>query len=160
MPVALKPAQVWRIIISGKSPGRIYGIPGESSLSFTNRKTLLTGVNGILATMFLTRADYPVSTRSAGCVSSRGELTIMEFRYSKHVLEKLDRRNLLESLLEDVLQAPEQKIPLSDNITCYQSRVIDKYPYLLRIMVNTAVKPPVVITIYRSKNINKYWRTT
>lgn len=84
----------------------------------------------------------------------------MEFCYSKHALEKLNRRNLLESLLEDVLQAPEQKFPCLDHITCYQSRVIDKNPYLLRIMVNTAAKPPVVTTVYRSKNINKYWRTS
>lgn len=84
----------------------------------------------------------------------------MEFRYSKHLQEKVNRRNVLESLLEDVLQAPEQKFPCLDHITCYQSRVIDKHPYLLRIMVNTAVTPPVVITIYRSKNIDKYWRTS
>jgi hypothetical protein len=41
----------------------------------------------------------------------------MPFQYSKHVLEELNKRNLSRSLLEDVLHAPEQKVPELDNIT-------------------------------------------
>jgi hypothetical protein len=85
----------------------------------------------------------------------------MPFQYSKHVLEELNKRNLSRSLLEDVLHAPEQKVPELDNITCYQSRVeIDGQSYLLRAMVNETVNPSVVVTVYRTRKIKKYWRTT
>ncbi len=85
----------------------------------------------------------------------------MKFHYSKHVHEELEKRNLSRSLLEDVLQAPEQKVTEVDEITCYQSRVeIDGKCYLLRVMVNDTVNPPVVVTVYRTSKITKYWRTT
>ena len=85
----------------------------------------------------------------------------MSFRYSKHVLEELEKRRLSRSLLEEVLHTPEQKIPALDNITCYQSRVeIGGKQYLLRVMVNDTVSPPVVVTVYRTNKITKYWRTT
>ncbi|MDP3091537.1 MAG: DUF4258 domain-containing protein [Nitrospira sp.] len=83
----------------------------------------------------------------------------MTFHYSKHVLEELEKRKLSRSLLEDVLRAPEQKVPEVDNITCYQSRVeIGGKRYLLRAMVNDTVNPPVVVTVYRTSKISKYWR--
>ena len=85
----------------------------------------------------------------------------MKFHYSKHVHEELEKRKLPLSLLEEVLQAPEQKVPEVDEITCYQSRVeIDGKRYLLRVMVNDTVSPPVVVTVYRTSKITRYWRTT
>lgn len=47
----------------------------------------------------------------------------MNFSFSKHVLEELDERNIPRSLVEQVLQAPEQKVQELENIICYQSRV-------------------------------------
>lgn len=83
----------------------------------------------------------------------------MRFHFSKHVLEELDERKIPRSLVEPVLQAPEQKVPEMENITCYQSRVdIDGKPYLLRVMVNETVTPPTVVTAYRTSKIAKYWR--
>ena len=83
----------------------------------------------------------------------------MNFHFSKHVLEELEKRKISRTLLDGVLQAPEQKVPAVENITCFQSRVdIDGKPYLLRVMVNERVHPPVVVTVYRTRKINKYWR--
>ena len=83
----------------------------------------------------------------------------MRFHYSKHLHEELDRRKTPRNLLEQVLQGPEQKVPELDNITCYQSRVeIEGKLYLLRVMVNETVDPPVVVTAYRTSKISKYWR--
>ena len=46
-----------------------------------------------------------------------------------------------------------------EGITCFQSRVdIDGKQYLLRVMVNDSVNPPVVVTAYRTNKIAKYWR--
>jgi hypothetical protein len=83
----------------------------------------------------------------------------MRYHYSKHVLEELEKRKISRSLLEEVLRAPEQKVPEVDNITCYRSRMeIGGKRYLLRVMVNDRVNPPVVVTIYRTNKITKYWR--
>jgi len=57
-----------------------------------------------------------------------------------------------------VLAAPEQKVPEHGNIACYQSRVtINNKPYLLRVMVNETKQLPVVVSIYRTSKISKYW---
>ena len=91
----------------------------------------------------------------------REGLTTMSFHYSKHVVEELEKRRLSQSLLEEVLQAPEQKVPALDNITCYQSRVeMGGKRYLLRVMVNDTGNPPVVVTVYRTNKITKYWRAS
>lgn len=83
----------------------------------------------------------------------------MNFRFSKHVLEELEERKISRTLLDGVLQAPEQKVPEVEDITCFQSRVdTDGKRYLLRVMVNERVNPPVVVTVYLTKRINKYWR--
>lgn len=83
----------------------------------------------------------------------------MRFHFSKHALEELDERRISRSLVELVLQAPEQKVPEVEDITCYQSRVdIDGKSFLLRVMVNETVNPPTVVTAYRTSKIAKYWR--
>jgi hypothetical protein len=62
-------------------------------------------------------------------------------------------------LAEGVLASPEQKYPVLENLTCYQSRVeISGRPYLLRILVNETVTPPVVVMVFRTSKIRKYWR--
>jgi catabolite regulation protein CreA len=83
----------------------------------------------------------------------------MRFHFSKHVNEELERRKIPRALMDQVLQAPEQKVPEVDNITCYQSRVeIGGKLNLLRVMVNETVNPPVVVTVYRTNKISRYWR--
>lgn len=83
----------------------------------------------------------------------------MGFHYSRHLHRELNRRKIPRELLERILQGPEQKVPEFDNITCFQSLVeIEGRPYLLRVMVNETVDPPVVVTAYRTSKIDKYWR--
>jgi hypothetical protein len=83
----------------------------------------------------------------------------MRFHFSKHVNEELERRKIPRALMDQVLQAPEQKVPEVDTITCYQSRVeIGGKLNLLRVMVNETVNPPVVVTVYRTNKISRYWR--
>lgn len=83
----------------------------------------------------------------------------MRFHFSKHVNEELERRKIPRALMDQVLQAPEQKVPEVDDITCYQSRVeIGGKLNLLRVMVNETANPPVVVTVYRTNKISRYWR--
>ncbi|HXV69132.1 MAG TPA: DUF4258 domain-containing protein [Nitrospira sp.] len=72
----------------------------------------------------------------------------MTFVFSKHVLEELVERNIPRELVERVLQAPQQKVPEIENVTCYQSRVDMKgKEYLLRVIVNETSMPAKVITV-------------
>jgi hypothetical protein len=83
----------------------------------------------------------------------------VKFHFSKHLTEEIEKRKLSKGLIERVLRAPEQKTPELDNITCFQSQLeIGGRRYLLRVMVNETVKPPVVVTAYRTTKITKYWR--
>ncbi len=83
----------------------------------------------------------------------------MTFQFSKHVLVELEKRKIPQQLVESVLYTPEQKVPEVDNITCYQSRAeISGRTYLLRVMVNETTTPAVVVTVYRTSKITKYWR--
>lgn len=83
----------------------------------------------------------------------------MRFHFSKHVHEELKKRKIPRALMDQVLQAPAQKVPEVDDIACYQSQVeIGGKRYLLRVMVNETVNPPVVVTVYRTNKIKKYWR--
>lgn len=83
----------------------------------------------------------------------------MKAAFSKHVLEELEERKIPRSLVEQVMEAPEQKVPEAENITCYQSRItMQSKSYLLRVMVNENTTPPTVVTAYRTSKVTKYWR--
>ena len=83
----------------------------------------------------------------------------LRFHFSKHVLEELEERQIPRMLVERVLESPEQKTAVLENINCYQSRVeITGKQYVLRVLVNETAQPPVVITAYRTSKIRKYWR--
>jgi hypothetical protein len=73
-------------------------------------------------------------------------------------LEEVEERQIPRMLVERVLESPEQKTAMLENVNCYQSRVeISGKQYVLRVLVN-ADHPPVVITDYRTSKIRKYWR--
>ena len=85
----------------------------------------------------------------------------MSFQISAHALAEMQRRGIPQSVLDSVLDAPEQKVPDHASVVCYQSRVaINNKPYLLRVMVEEAKQPPVVVTVYRTSKISKYWSQT
>ena len=68
------------------------------------------------------------------------------------------RRAISREALEAVLDAPEQKVPGHGGITCYQSRIaFDGKSHLLRAMVDEGKQPPVVLTVYRTSKIAKYY---
>ncbi len=86
----------------------------------------------------------------------------MKFRLSRHALEELRRRGIPRDLLEQVLQKPQQVLPERDGKKVYQSRVkfSEGKVFLLRAVVNDEAEPAVVITVYRTSKIEKYWRST
>ena len=71
----------------------------------------------------------------------------------------LERRQIPRTTIERVLESPEQKLPVLEKIICYQSRVnFGGKQYLLRVMVNEAAEQSVVVTVYRTSKVRKYWK--
>ena len=82
----------------------------------------------------------------------------MDYLLSHHPEKEMKRRGIPLAILESVLAAPQQKTPGNGAILCRQSQVhIGGKMYLVRVMVNETVFPPVVVTVYRTSRIAKYW---
>ena len=85
----------------------------------------------------------------------------MRFLISRHAEEEMVRRQIPREWLESVLEDPEQRVPQLGDKEILQSRFTagDGKMYLLRVVVATENEPPVVVTVYRTSKIEKYWRT-
>ncbi|MBP0040293.1 MAG: DUF4258 domain-containing protein [Roseofilum sp. SBFL] len=84
----------------------------------------------------------------------------MNFQFSNHALEEIQKRNIPMVLIEAVLWSPQQTLKQSEDITIYQSQLdfgTGKL-YLLRVFINITVDPQLVVTVYRTSKIQKYWR--
>jgi hypothetical protein len=84
----------------------------------------------------------------------------MKFKFSSHALEEIQKRKIPIELVEEVLANPQQTFPQDEKISIYQSQVTlgtDK-EYLLRLFINIKVDPKVIVTLYRTSQITKYWR--
>jgi len=85
----------------------------------------------------------------------------MKFRISDHAHKELTRRGIRLSDLEAVLHEPQQIVPTFGGREVFQSKVVptDGQPFLLRAIVDSGSDPPIVVTVYRTSKIHKYWRT-
>lgn len=85
---------------------------------------------------------------------------MLNYEFSIHVQEEMERRRIPLALVEAVMNAPDQKVPEHSGVICYQSKVeIDQKQYLVRVMVNETLTPMKVVTVYRTSKISKYWET-
>jgi len=83
----------------------------------------------------------------------------MNFELSLHAQKEMRRREISPQQVERVLDSPQQILTQADGVKIYQSQV--NFPsgkrYLIRIFLNTAVDPAIVVTLYRTSKIQKYW---
>lgn len=86
----------------------------------------------------------------------------MNYKLSKHAEEELSRRRIPRDLLDSVLRNPQQIVPEREPKKAYQSQLDfgSGKVFLLRAIVDDTVDPAVVVTVYRTKKINKYWKRT
>jgi len=84
----------------------------------------------------------------------------MHFRMSRHASEEIERRGIPFSVVERVMTQPDQVVLTYGARTVFQSLV--DFPegraYLVRVVVDDAADPPIVITAYRTTKVAKYWR--
>ncbi|AFY85168.1 DUF4258 domain-containing protein [Oscillatoria acuminata] len=83
----------------------------------------------------------------------------MNFIFSNHALQELQRRGLQQNMVESVLNNPQQIIEEKEGRKAYQSQVDfgGGKIYLVRVIVADNIDPAVVITAYRTSKITKYW---
>ena len=84
----------------------------------------------------------------------------MRYRISLHAQTEMERRGISLSLVESVLDHPQQIVLERDGRKAYQSQVDfgSGKVFLLRVTVADDINPTVVITVYRTSKIEKYWR--
>ena len=83
-----------------------------------------------------------------------------EIVFSKHSLVQMQQRGIKIELAQSILDTPQQII-LEPDKKVYQSIINfeDKGEYLVRIFVNTIKQPNLVITIYKTSKIEKYYES-
>lgn len=73
----------------------------------------------------------------------------------------MKRRAIPPALLQAVLHNPQQIVPERGDRKAYQSQLDfgGGRMFLLRAIVVDSVDPAIVVTLYRTSKISKYWRT-
>lgn len=106
------------------------------------------------------RPEPDAQEQTAISDSARQSEAVMKFQLSRHAEWELARRQVPRALLESVLETPEQRLAQPDGKVVYQSRHAfgGGRMYLLRAVVSLERDPPVVVTVYRTSKIEKYWR--
>lgn len=87
---------------------------------------------------------------------------IKEYRITDHAKQEMARRQISESIVAQVLSAPEQSEIDRPGREVFQSKIRmgnSLKLYLVRVFVDIDRKPPEVVTVYRTSKISKYWRT-
>ena len=84
----------------------------------------------------------------------------MRYKISRHAREEMERRNISTEIVESVLRQPEQIIDAPEAKKVYQSRIESQEgkTSLVRVFVAEGGDIPVVIPVYRTSRIEKYWR--
>jgi hypothetical protein len=90
-------------------------------------------------------------------------MSFADYRISDHARLEMGRRGIPEEVLQTVLTKPEQVIETSSGRRVLQGRiqspdVAGAKLYLVRAVVDPAEEPPLVITVYRTSKLQKYWR--
>ena len=83
-----------------------------------------------------------------------------ELSISEHAREQAARRGLDESIVQNVARAPEQRFTIRRGREIRQSRIAIPAGgklYLVRIVVDTGKAGDIVVTVYRTSRIDKYW---
>ncbi len=79
----------------------------------------------------------------------------LTFKFSKHALEQMELRGISKEIVKKILLNPIQ-VRTEEGKKVYQS-VIDDGRSLIRIFVNYKKDPQVIITVYKTSKIKKYY---
>jgi hypothetical protein len=79
---------------------------------------------------------------------------------SLHGRQQAEERGIAEETIREIVDAPDQIVAERDGRWCYQSkRLIRGREFLIRVFVKETSTTRIVLTTYRTTNIDKYWQT-
>lgn len=79
------------------------------------------------------------------------------YRLTDHAREEAERRGIPIDVIDSIMRSPGQVVNTYGGRKAYQSQVIIAgKPYLVRIIVEEAT-PLIIVTVYRTSRIEKYW---
>jgi hypothetical protein len=84
-------------------------------------------------------------------------------RWTTHALTNLDEREVSREEVERIIAAPEHEVPGRPGRTIRMGLYYDKLlsqTMLLRIVVEHSVNELVVVTVYKTSQIQKYFKRT
>ncbi len=81
----------------------------------------------------------------------------MEFEFSKHALDQMERRYISKELIISIVHQPDSVVD-QDKTTRIYSKLVDTDSkiYLYRVFVNYLKNPAIIITAYKTSKIEKY----
>ena len=83
----------------------------------------------------------------------------MDIHFSNHAKEQMEDREISFEMVLEVVENPGQKYNQEIDETVCQSKMnFGEKVYLLRVFVNYTESPPIIISVYRTSKIQKYWR--
>ncbi len=83
----------------------------------------------------------------------------MKYVFSDHAIEQLQRRDIKKSIIESIIENPDNIIDEKDK-RIYQGIIKENdKKRLFRIFVNINVNPYVIITAYKTSKIEKYYES-
>lgn len=86
-------------------------------------------------------------------------MNAVNFILTGHAETEMRRRQIDQKSVAAVMAAPEQIVEGEGGRKVYQGKVeCGGKTYLVRLIVEDWHSPPVVITVYRTSKIEKYWR--
>ena len=84
-----------------------------------------------------------------------------EIRISNHAREQMAERGIPEEMVLEIIASPQQTVPQGEEKLIYQAVKYfeaDEQHFLVRVFVNIIKQPNLVITVYRTSKITKYWK--
>jgi hypothetical protein len=84
----------------------------------------------------------------------------MNYLFSQHALKQMTLRCISKEIVNNTLLAPDQTIA-QDDLMVYQSIFSDQEEqrFLIRVFVNRHKTPPLVVTVYKTSKIEKYYES-
>lgn len=83
---------------------------------------------------------------------------VMDYILTDHARNEAQRRLIRPEWIASTMLQPEQVTSGANNRKVYQSRIVaDGKAYLIRLIVEDWRQPPVIVTVYRTSKIEKYW---
>lgn len=81
----------------------------------------------------------------------------MKFEFSKHALDQMIRRSILEEQVKSIIEQLDTITIQDSEIKIYSKLMVENSKsYLYRVFLNNSKSPALIITVYKTSKTDKY----